>query len=252
MLFLSLLFITVITCQQIEFTIQSCGLSSATQKKRKQRIAFITHESAISTFFHNPEQGSRDAANIVDVTVEWNRYMTTKEDEMHENIRKAVDDQVDGIICSIPNEITYEAVKYAVQMKIPVIVFNSGLKYANRLGLTSVLQNNFDAGVMLGENMVKANVTKPLAIKLNTMEDGASNLRLQGITQSMMGIVPGILEISDNSSYAPTKSIVDTYINGGYDSIISLGGSVKCSPSHFYYHLEKLTYLECSFLLDKC
>jgi ABC-type sugar transport system substrate-binding protein len=125
-----------------------------------------------------------------------------------------------------------------MEKKIPVIVFNSGLKYANRLGLTSVLQNNFDAGIMLGQNMVNANVSKPLAVKLSTMEDVVGELRIKGIIQSMMGVVPGILEISDNasiSSYTPIRSIIETYLTGGYDSIISLGGSVKYPYIFIFY-----------------
>lgn len=236
MIFLPLLILwitaAVVTCQQnSDYTIPTCGPSgNAISKRDRPRISFISHDSAISTFFHNPEQGSRDAANIVDVNVEWNRYLTTSEEQMHESIRRAVDDRVDGIICSIPNDLTYEAVQYAIEKKVPVIVFNSGLKYANMLGLTSVLQNNYEAGLMLGENMVKANASKPLAVKLSTMEDSMNSLRLKGIIQSMLGVVPAILEIPDslaNGSSAPNQNIIDTFISGDYDSIISMGGSVS-------------------------
>lgn len=227
----------VISCQQnLDYTLPKCGpIGNAMRKRARPRISFISHDSAISTFFHNPEQGSRDAANIVDVNVEWNRYLTTSKEQMHESIRRAVDNQVDGIICSIPNDLTYEAVRYAIEKKVPVIVFNSGLKYANMLGLTSVLQNNYEAGIMLGENIVKANGSKPLAVKLASMEDAMISSRLQGIIQALLGVVPEILEIPDtlaNDTFAPNQKIIDTFISGDYDSIISMGGSVSnCTMS---------------------
>lgn len=73
----------------LEFSLPSCGTTPTIPKKRK-RIAFISHESAIATFFHNPEQGSRDAANIVDVDIEWNRYLARSESNMAQDIHNAV------------------------------------------------------------------------------------------------------------------------------------------------------------------
>lgn len=72
-----------------EFSLPSCGITPTIPKKRR-RIAFISHESAIATFFHNPEQGSRDAANIVDVDIEWNRYLARSESSMVQDIHDAV------------------------------------------------------------------------------------------------------------------------------------------------------------------
>ena len=112
-----LLLVTVVTCQFSDYAIQPCGPNTQTSYRKRPRVAFISHDSAISTFFHNPEQGSRDAANIVNVDIEWNRYMTTSEEDMHQDILHAVDDHVDGIICSIPNQITFEAVQYALSKK---------------------------------------------------------------------------------------------------------------------------------------
>jgi hypothetical protein len=84
----------LIFCQQLEekFSLPSCGISTTiTTQKKRPRIAFVSHDSAMATFFHNPEQGSRDAANMVDVDVEWNRYLTASESTMVKDIRNAVD-----------------------------------------------------------------------------------------------------------------------------------------------------------------
>lgn len=73
-----------------EFTLPTCDLTTPIISKKRRRISFISHESAIATFFHNPEQGSRDAANLVDVDIEWNRYLMKSESKIVQDIHDAV------------------------------------------------------------------------------------------------------------------------------------------------------------------
>ncbi|KAI8644223.1 hypothetical protein BD408DRAFT_401184 [Parasitella parasitica] len=199
--------------------------------KKRQRIAFISHESAIATFFHNPEQGSRDAANLVDVDVEWNHYLAKSESKMAQDIHDAVNKGIDGIITSIPNDSVFQAVEYAVAKNIPVIVFNTGLDYARQLGLTRVLQDDVEAGNMLGEELYNANFSKPLAVQLSSLDDYTSKRRRLGIEQAI-GYSPTVLKIYEASNMSavnrPVQLVRDAFLSnaGAYDSIISLGGSL--------------------------
>ncbi|KAL9558812.1 hypothetical protein MBANPS3_000712 [Mucor bainieri] len=209
-----------------EFSLPSCGITPTMPKKRK-RIAFISHESAIATFFHNPEQGSRDAANIVDVDIEWNRYLTKSESKMAQDIHDA---GIDGIIASIPNESVFKAIQYAISKHVPVIVFNAGLDYALQLGLTRVLQDDVEAGNLLGEELYNAKFSRPLAVQLSSLDSGTSERRRLGIQQAI-GRAPALLEIYQDANITavstPAQFVRDAFLSnpGAYDSIVSLGGS---------------------------
>ncbi|KAG2235247.1 hypothetical protein INT48_004714 [Thamnidium elegans] len=190
---------------------------------------FISHDSAIATFFHNPEQGSRDAANIVDMDVEWNRYLTTTEARMAQDIRHAVDNGIEGIIASIPNNLVFEAIQYANSKRVPIIVFNSGLEYAKSLGLARVMQDDVEAGLLIGQSIENVNFSRPLVVHLSNMDHKTINLRINGIQKAMLGKKLGVLNITEtltNSTFTPVQLISDTFKNGLYDSIISLGGSM--------------------------
>lgn len=231
MKFILFLFIALVSCQiqNENFTLPTCKPNTLILKKR-HRIAFISHDSAIATFFHNPEQGSRDAASIVDIDVEWNRYLTTTESRMAQDIRHAVDTNIDGIIASIPNDLVFEAIQYAHSKHVPVIVFNSGLDYAKNLGLARVMQDDFEAGLLLGQQIQLQNFSRPLAVHLSNMGKNTVNLRINGIQKAILGNEIGVLNLTEtltNSTFTPTRLITDKFKNGYYDSIISLGGSVS-------------------------
>lgn len=91
-----------------EFSLPSCGITTPATipNNKRRRIAFISHESAIATFFHNPEQGSRDAANIVNVDIEWNRYLTRSESKMAQDIRNAVNSASDDMTLTLASMLT--------------------------------------------------------------------------------------------------------------------------------------------------
>lgn len=73
---------------------------------------------------------------------------------------------MDGIILTIPNDQVFEATQYALEHDIPVLVFNTGLDYAKRLGLTRVLQDDQEAATMLGQELRQRGYERPLVIQL--------------------------------------------------------------------------------------
>ncbi|KAI8997001.1 hypothetical protein BDB01DRAFT_13819 [Pilobolus umbonatus] len=229
-----------------DFSISAC--TNTIPSMKKPRIAFISHDIVLPTLYHNYEQGSRDAANILDVDVEWNRYLSIPQARMAKDIYKAIETVsqysvymyipvanmfiskgVDGIITSIVSDEVYEAVQYALKRKIPVIVFNSGSEYAQSLGLTRVLQDNYEAGVMIGTELSKRNILQPLIVQMDSLDKMTAENRIRGI-KSAINSSPTILKLSEpfnNSSITMTKMITDHfYLNANmFDSIISLGGS---------------------------
>lgn len=110
-------------------------------------------------------------------------------------------------------------------------MFNSGLDYAKKLGLTRVLQDDIEAGIMLGQELYNANFSKPLTVQLSSLDDDTSKRRRLGIQQAI-GHEPELLKISEVSNVSatntPAQFVRDAFLSnpGAYDSIISLGGSV--------------------------
>lgn len=115
---------------------------------------------------------------------------------------------------------------------VPVIVFNSGLDYARKLGLTRVLQDDVEAGNLLGKELYNAKFSRPLAVQLSSLDDGTSERRRLGIQQAI-GQAPGLLKIFEASNVTavstPAQFVRDAFLSNpvAYDSIISLGGSVS-------------------------
>lgn len=76
--------------------IPSCNDKHASSiQGRRPRIAVISHDSAMASFFHQPEQGARDAAAITDIHVEWNRHLVNTGSKMTKDIQTAVDNACD-------------------------------------------------------------------------------------------------------------------------------------------------------------
>jgi len=72
-------------------TIPQCATSQHYDPDVRPKIAVISHDSAISTFAQNPEQGARDAAAILDVQIDWNRHFINSASKMIADIHDAVD-----------------------------------------------------------------------------------------------------------------------------------------------------------------
>ncbi|KAI8968049.1 hypothetical protein BDF20DRAFT_205332 [Mycotypha africana] len=192
----------------------------------RPRIAVISHDSAINTFTQNPEQGARDAATILDVQLEWNSHFINSASKMKSDIYDAVNDKVDGIIVTIPNQEVLEAVKYAISKNIPVLVYSAGLEYAEQLGLTRILLRNRDSGYEIARELLRRGYTNPLVIQISTIDDVTFGSRLLGIGD-VFGKQPDLLVISDeNDTIQSINTLTDHLIkNTQYDSVISLGGS---------------------------
>lgn len=124
----------------------------------------------------------------------------------------------------------YDAVKYALNKAVPVIVFNAGLDYATSLGLTRVLQNDIEAGIELGQELSKRNYSRPLVVQIASFDQRASDRRIIGLQKSL-GAVPDILKISErrNNTVTPEQHVRETFLSKQqqYDSVISIGGAVS-------------------------
>ncbi|CAO3621699.1 unnamed protein product [Cunninghamella blakesleeana] len=193
---------------------------------RKPRIAVFSHDEAnTANYFHHPEQGALDAATIVDVQIEWNRHLVTNGLKMSDDIKSAVDQNVDGIILTIPDDTVFDAAKYALSQNIPMIVFNTGKEYATQLGLTRVLMDDKKGGELLGQQLYDKGFRSPLIFQTSHPEDVASKERLLGIQNTMKTITTPIFIKLNNYTIDPATEIKQLFQKENHDSIISLSGS---------------------------
>ncbi|KAG0191348.1 hypothetical protein DFQ28_000361 [Apophysomyces sp. BC1034] len=187
----------------------------------------ISHDLAMDTSFHNPEQGARDAAAILDMDLTWTKHLVNTTSKMTADIRNAVDMGASGIILTIPNDGLLGAIHYALQKNVPIIVFNTGLEYAQQLGLTRVLQDDEEAGLILGQELKRRGYSRPLAVQFPGLDDSSCRQRLMGIRRVIQND-PFVLSLSDYGTFAqPVAEIRNYFIaNSSFDSLISLGGSI--------------------------
>ncbi|KAI9470490.1 MAG: periplasmic binding protein domain-containing protein [Benjaminiella poitrasii] len=228
------LFIIICTfiCYTTQFTFQktsipSCSLSENYDPHKRPHVAVISHDSAISTFAQNPEQGARDAAAVLDIELEWNQHFINSVSKMKADIYDAVDKGVDGIIVTIPNAEIVEAIEYAMSKNIPVLVFNAGRIHAQKLGLTRVLQNNQQTGQFIARELHRRGYGRPLVVQISSFDDTTFDGRYIGISQ-VLGFTPQLLAATDYNNTKQSVAQVTAHLkeNQDFDSIISLGGSV--------------------------
>ncbi|ORZ20482.1 hypothetical protein BCR42DRAFT_434868 [Absidia repens] len=220
--------------QQPQLLLPTCSVSTTTnsvsgnsQQQRKPRIAVFSHNEAnAASYFHHPEQGALDAATIVDVQIEWNRHLVTTGLKMSDDIKAAVDQKVDGIILSIPDNTVFEAAQYALERHVPMIVFNVGQDYASQLGLTRVLQDDKKGGELLGQELQQRGYANPLIVQFAQSNDTACQDRIEGLQSVMTDThhTPVMLH-DNNSTLSPSAEIIRIYQEGDYDSIVSLSGA---------------------------
>lgn len=226
-------------------TIPQCATSQYYDPDVRPKVAVISHDSAISTFAQNPEQGARDAAAILDVQIDWNRHFINSASKMIADIRDAVDNvcnqtikygcisphalqEVAGIIVTIPNEDVLEAVEYAISHGIPVIVYNAGLAYAERLGLTRVMIDNFETGKYIANELKNRGYNRPLVLQITNIQDTSFSSRYHGVSETL-GFEPELMAISDSNDTQKAIAQLTNYVeqHTSFDSIISLGGYVR-------------------------
>ncbi|KAI8335894.1 hypothetical protein BC941DRAFT_429688 [Chlamydoabsidia padenii] len=190
----------------------------------KPTFSVFTHDSSYNKFYGNPGSGALDAATLLGVEINWNHRSGGRTQMVHD-IHEAVDNGVDGIITTIPDDEVYEAVKYAKSKGVPVVVYDTGEHYSYQLGLTRVLQSDWDVGVMVAQQLIKDGYNKPLAISHIENLVNETYARLDAITKTLHpnGSQVTLLRPTDSSS-TTLKRVQEYFLSGQFDSLVSLGG----------------------------
>jgi DNA-binding LacI/PurR family transcriptional regulator len=122
-----------------------------------------------------------------------------------------------------------QPIQYAMSKNISVLVINSGMQYARELGLTRIMQNNYEGGKYVGDELVQRGYSKPVILHISTVSETTFDTRVRNISDAI-GSRPDTLAITDFiNTEQSTQDIITqlTASNATYDSIISLGGDVS-------------------------
>ncbi|CAB9514564.1 ABC transporter substrate-binding protein [Seminavis robusta] len=141
------------------------------------KIKAIYHGERQDPFWQPVEAAALQAADELGVDLAIQMYDHFDPAKMAEDIVKAIMEEPDALIVSIPSPEVAAAVRQVVTAGIPVFGLNSGYKYAQELGIQAfVSQDEYAAGIAAANEMLKvSNNTVGKAIFINH-EPGNSGL----------------------------------------------------------------------------
>ncbi|MDT5033684.1 MAG: simple sugar transport system substrate-binding protein [Actinoplanes sp.] len=158
-------------------------------------IAMITHETPGDTFWDKIKAGAKQAAKDTGVTLKYsNNPDATKQATL---IQNAVDSKVNGIATTLVTPAALAgAVKAAIDAKIPVVGFNSGIDQYQQLGALMYFGSDENvAGTAAGKRIGAEGAKHPLCV-IQQAGSVALEARCAGVKSS----VPGTENIQVNGA----------------------------------------------------
>jgi simple sugar transport system substrate-binding protein len=200
-------------------------------QKKDVTIAMVTHGDG-GSFWSVAKKGAEQAAKDMGVTLKYSESNNDPE-EQAQMIEAAVSEGVDGLAVSAPNpDAIQDAVKTAVDAKIPVITLNSGAEESASLGaITHVGQTETIAGQGAGKKLKDAGVTKLICV-IHEQGNVGLNQRCDGAKQGMGGAVDTlqVKGINDlNTTQAEIKSKLQS--DKSYDWVLALNPDIATTAS---------------------
>ena len=194
------------------------GDSVSLTQKKDITIAMVTHGDG-GSFWSVAKKGAEQAANDMGITLKYSESNNDPE-EQAQLIEAAVTEGVDGIAVSAPNpDAITDAVKTAVDAKIPVITLNSGAEESASLGaITHVGQTEAIAGEGAGTKLKDAGVKKLICV-IHEQGNIGLNQRCEGAKKGFGGDVEnvqvaGTADISTTLTELQSKLESDDSIDG--------------------------------------
>jgi simple sugar transport system substrate-binding protein len=197
----------------------------ATQK-RDVTIAMVTHGDG-GSFWAVAKKGAEDAAKDMGIELKYSESNNDPE-EQAQLIEAAVTEGVDGLAVSAPNpDAIREAVKTAVDAKIPVITLNSGAEESQSLGaITHVGQTETIAGEGAGQKLKDAGTKKMICI-IHEQGNVGLNQRCEGAKKTFGGSVED-LQVSGTSDISTTLTEIQSKLesDNSIDAVLALNPDI--------------------------
>ncbi|KAG0352818.1 hypothetical protein BG005_007801, partial [Podila minutissima] len=193
---------------------------NCTPNQRRFRVSLITHASTLLTGGIDLDAKSFLSKSSFDITDEMSGVDYDAQ-RMNFTIHNAINNKVDALIVSIPDDILREPIKLAKDSGIPVIAVYTGLQAAKDMGILAVMADEFEAGRLIGQAFIKVDVKDFVCImgttKFPALVDRCSGV-LKAFQEAGRGVSSNIsehiihLEKQRNGTQSTTPGSIATTI----------------------------------------
>ena len=198
-------------------------------QKKDVTIAMVTHGDG-GSFWSVAKKGAEQAAKDMGVTLKYSESNNDPE-EQAQMIEAAVSEGVDGLAVSAPNpDAIQDAVKTAVDAKIPVITLNSGAEESASLGaITHVGQTETIAGQGAGKKLKDAGVTKLICV-IHEQGNVGLNQRCDGAKQGFGGEVENV-QVTGKNDISTTLTEIQSKLEAddSIDGVLTLNPDIAAA-----------------------
>ncbi len=195
-------------------------------QKKDITIAMVTHGDG-GSFWSVAKKGAEQAAKDMGVTLKYSESNNDPEKQA-QMIEAAVTEGVDGLAVSAPNpDAIKDAVKTAVDAKIPVITLNSGAEESASLGaITHVGQTEEIAGEGAGKKLKEAGVTKLICV-IHEQGNVGLNQRCEGAKKGFGGDVENV-QVTGTNDISTTLTELQSKLEGdqSIDGVLTLNPDI--------------------------
>ena len=187
----------------------------------------ITHGQATDPFWNVVRNGAKDAAQDLGISLQYQSPQNFDMITMSRMIDAVIATNPDGLILSVPDiPALKKSIIYASKNNIPIIVINAGSKIIEEVDiLTYIGQNEYEAGMKAGQEMVKHNVKSVLCIN-HEIGNISLDQREQGFRKILQenNVLVKTIPI-DASDPSETQEMVRSFLssNKNIDGILALG-----------------------------
>jgi simple sugar transport system substrate-binding protein len=192
----------------------------------RTRVVVVTHGQAADAYWSVVKKGVDDAARVQGVSVDYLAPDTFDVARMAQMITTAVTSRPSGLVVSIPDpDALGPAVEGAVRAGIPVIVIDSGGAELTRKlgGLLFMGQDEFEAGVMAGERMAKAGVTRAACLN-HEVGNVSLDQRCDGFAKGLgqkVEVVAGVIDPTEMRN----RTLAYLKVHPGTEFLLAVGAS---------------------------
>ncbi|MBI2743606.1 MAG: substrate-binding domain-containing protein [Chlamydiales bacterium] len=204
-------------------------LSASAAHADQKTVAVCTHSSGTSSFWSLVYEGMNAAGSDMGIKPVYYGLFDPQVKNMPGYISKALKASPSALIISIPDsELLRPSIEEAQGKGVPVIAIGSGFDEYASLGINTFIgEDSFEAGVIAGERMLKAGVSRLLCV--HDIETDISDKReIEGVKSAFKkaGKTALTVAIRDNSPSTAAALIATTLsIDLDIDGIIAMSAT---------------------------
>lgn len=197
-----------------------CALCVGFMSAKDINLVFVGSGIDADPFWSVIKNGVANGAKDSGVKVDYRNAANGDRTEMARLIQSAISKRPDGLIVSIPDKDALgKDIKKAVDLKIPVIVINSGMEAGKQLGaLMYIGSNDYNAGLIAGKKAKQAGVKSFICVN-HEITNTILEQRCKGFADGL-GVKNNMLDAGFDPSESQRR--LEPHLNR-VDAILTIG-----------------------------